>query len=318
LLRDLAAVPEQRAAELADLPPPWPPRAPPPGRIADRWSYPDWIERIFLRELGNEAEALAESMCAPGPIALRTNALRVTRDELAQALDAEGVQTRPGRFARDALIVTSERPNLLPLRTYRDGWFEVQDEGSQLVAQLVCTPPAATVLDVCAGAGGKTLALAASMKGHGRLAAWDPDPERLRRLAERARRAGASVEITRDVVADAVLVDAPCSELGTLRRGPDLRWRLREEDAVRFPATQRRILEEALLHVRSGGQLVYATCTLRREENEEVTVAFEHAHPELRRVEPDVPSELVRDGFLRTWPHRHDMDGFFAAVWRRV
>jgi 16S rRNA (cytosine967-C5)-methyltransferase len=331
LLRDLAAVPERRAGELAELPSPWPPRNDPPRRIADRWSYPDWIETIFLRELEDEAEALAEAMCAPGPIALRPNALRATRDELARALEAEAVHTRPGRFARDALIVTSERPNLLALRTYRDGWFEVQDEASQLVAQLVLDDlrdehdvdrvsesHAATVLDLCAGAGGKTLALASTMEGRGRLAAWDPDPERLRRLTQRARRAGASVEITRDVVADAVLVDAPCSELGTLRRGPDLRWRLREDDAVRFPDTQRKILEEALPHVRSGGRLVYATCTLRRQENEDVAIDFEHVHPELRRVEPDLPSELVRGGFLRAWPHRHDMDGFFAAVWRKV
>src|SRR5438067_554857 len=315
LLRDLARVPEQRAAELAALPPPWPPPRPAPERLADRWSYPDWIEAILLRELADEAGALAEAMCSPGPICLRVNALRTTRDALMQALEAEGVQTRPGRFSRHALIVTTERPNVLALQAYRDGSFEVQDEGSQLVAELV---GGATVLDFCAGAGGKTLALAASMRGHGRLAAWDRDPERLRRLAERARRAGATVEIRRDLVADAVPVDAPCLELGTLRRGPDLRFRLRETDAHDFPALQRRILEEALPHVRSGGRLVYTTCTFRREENEEVALALEHAHPELQRVPPDAPTELVRDGFFRTWPHRHDMDGFFAAVWRRL
>jgi 16S rRNA (cytosine967-C5)-methyltransferase len=318
LLRDLAGLASERAADIASLPPPWPPPRPAPRRLADRWSYPDWIEAVFLREAGDDAEALAESMCVPGPVCLRVNALRTTTDALAKELAAEGVQTRPGRWARDALIVTSERPNLLALRAYREGLFEVQDEGSQLVAQIVSAQPGQTVLDFCAGAGGKTLALAASMKGGGRLAAWDRDPERLHRLEERARRAAATVEISCDVVADAVLVDAPCSELGTLRRGPDLRFRLREENALRFPALQRQILEEALPRVHPGGRLVYATCTLRREENEEVAFAFEDAHPELRRVEPDAPWELRRDGFFRSWPHRHDMDGFFAVVWRRV
>ena len=194
----------------------------------------------------------------------------------------------------------------------------MQDEASQLVAQIVAARPGETVLDFCAGAGGKTLALAAAMRGEGRLAAWDPNPEHLRRLEARARRAGAVVEIDRDVEADAVLVDAPCSELGTLRRGPDVRFRLREEDALRFPSVQREILEAALSRMRRGGRLVYATCTIRREENEGVALAFEQSHPELKRARLDVPAELVRDGFLRTWPDLHDMDGFFAAAWRRL
>ena len=187
-----------------------------------------------------------------------------------------------------------------------------------MVAQIVAARPGETVLDFCAGAGGKTLALAAAMRGEGRLAAWDPNPEHLRRLEARARRAGAVVEIDRDVEADAVLVDAPCSELGTLRRGPDVRFRLREEDALSFPSVQREILEAALPRVRRGGRLVYATCTIRREENEDVALAFEQSHPELKRARLDVPAELVRDGFLRTWPDLHDMDGFFAAAWRRL
>jgi len=318
LLRDLSGVEESQAAKLVALASSLPARVPAPDRLADRWSYPDWIEAVFLRESADHAEALAAAMCAPGPICLRANALRTTREALALALHAEGVLTRPARFARDALIVTSERPNLLALDAYRDGWFEVQDEASQLVAQIVAARPGETVLDFCAGAGGKTLALAAAMRGEGRLAAWDPNPEHLRRLEARARRAGAVVEIDRDVEADAVLVDAPCSELGTLRRGPDVRFRLREEDALRFPSVQRETLEAALSRVRRGGRLVYATCTIRREENEGVALAFEKLHPELKRARLDVPAELVRDGFLRTWPDLHDMDGFFAAAWRRL
>jgi 16S rRNA (cytosine967-C5)-methyltransferase len=273
---------------------------------------------VFVRELGEDAEALAAAMCAPGPICLRANALRTGRNALQRRLEEEGVAALPGRYARDALTVTTPRPNLLALPSYREGLFEVQDEASQLVAQLVEARPGETVLDFCAGAGGKTLALAAAMGGRGRLIAWDPDADRLRRLGERARRAGATVELGRDVEADAVLADVPCSELGTLRRGPDLRFRLPEEQAMRFPALQREILEAALRRVRRGGRLVYATCTVRREENEEVALALERAHPELRRLSPDLPPELLRDGFLRTWPHLHGMDGFFAAVWRKI
>jgi 16S rRNA (cytosine967-C5)-methyltransferase len=318
LLRDLGGVAEARASELAGLPAPLPPQVPPPERLSERWSYPDWIEAVLLREAAGDAEALAAAICAPGPVALRTNVMRIDRDELARALQSEGVPTRSGRYARDALIVTSARPNLIALEAWRAGLFEPQDEASQLVAEMVQALPGETVLDFCAGAGGKTLALGAALRGRGRLVAWDPDPERLERLVLRAKRAGIGVEIARDVEADAVLVDAPCSELGTLRRGPDLRFRLREQDALRFPALQGDILEAALQRVRRGGRLVYATCTLRREENEEVALALERAHPELQRLAPQVPPELLRDGFLRTYPHLHDMDGFFAAAWRRV
>jgi 16S rRNA (cytosine967-C5)-methyltransferase len=324
LLRDLGD--RADAERLAGLPagslPP--PRPPPPG-LADRWSLPDWLAGELGRAAGEQAPALAEALCRPGPIVLRVNPLRASAAEVAGRLAAEGVSTRPGRLAPLALEVTGPRPNLLGLGPVRRGWCEVQDEGSQLVAAAVGARPGEAVLDLCAGAGGKSLALAAAVGPGGRVHACDPDPERLSRLRARARRAGAGAIVAvhgeaspPDLVVDRVLVDAPCSELGPLRRGPDLRWRLDPASFAALPALQRALLERALTHLVPGGRLVYATCTIRREENEAVVEALEAAHPALRRVRPEVPAEVVGpDGLLRTWPHRHGTDGFFAAAWER-
>jgi 16S rRNA (cytosine967-C5)-methyltransferase len=310
LLRDLAGVGETEAAALCDFPPPWPVRRPGPERLADRWSLPDFLEAVLTRELGSEAEHFAEAISVPGPICLRANTLRTTRRELAARLRDEGVETVDAARAPNGLVVTTPRPNVLGLGSFEAGLFEVQDEGSQLVAALCQARPGETVLDACAGAGGKTLALAADLRREGRIVACDPDAERLQRLALRARRADARVEIaTRPPAglrADLALVDAPCSELGILRRGPDARFRIREGDLDDFPRLQLEILEATLPSVRTGGRLVYATCTIRSEENGDVAAAFERDHPELVR-EPG--------GFFHTYPHREGTDAFFAARW---
>jgi 16S rRNA (cytosine967-C5)-methyltransferase len=255
------------------------------------------------------------------------------REELAARLAEEGVKTVPGRWSALALHVTSPRPNIFGLRAWREGAFEVQDEGSQLIAALLEARPGETLLDFCAGAGGKTLQLAAELgrSGTGAVHAWDVDPERLTRLRARAHRAQAASRIhirhihpehtsSPFLEADAVLVDAPCSELGALRRGPDLRFRIDPRGLAAFPPLQRDILERAHRHVRPGGRLVYATCTLRREENEQVALSFESDHPEFERRDPSLahldPS-FVRDGFFRAWPHLHGTDGFFGVAWIR-
>jgi 16S rRNA (cytosine967-C5)-methyltransferase len=201
----------------------------------------------------------------------------------------------------------------------------VQDEGSQLVALALGARPGERVLDRCAGAGGKTLALAAAVGPEGRVLACDLDEERLRRLGERAARAGAGAIVERlgsapprSLLVDGALVDVPCSELGPLRRGPDQRWRI---DPCRFaalPPLQLSLLRDAAACVRPGGRLAYATCTFRREENQAVALAFEAAEPGWRRTPPAAPSQVLSaDGFLRTLPHRHGTDGFFAATWVR-
>ncbi|WP_160309043.1 RsmB/NOP family class I SAM-dependent RNA methyltransferase, partial [Anaeromyxobacter sp. PSR-1] len=222
-------------------------------------------------------------------------------------------------------VVEGPRPNVYGLRAWQDGLLEVQDEGSQLLGEAVGARAGEAVLDACAGAGGKTLLLASAVGPAGRVHAADPDAGRLVRLRTRALAAGAAGIVAvhgaaapADLRVDRVLVDAPCSELGALRRGPDLRWRIDPAAFEALPALQARILERAAAHVRTGGRLVYATCTFRRAEDEEVAGAFERAHPEFERIAPEAPaSALTPDGFLRTWPHRHGTDAFFAAAWVR-
>ncbi len=322
LVRDLGG--REDAAALVGLPAEaLPSPAPPPESVADRYSLPDWLAAELARAAGDEAAALADALCLPGPICLRANLLRTTPAGLATRLASEGVATRPGRLAPACLTVEGPRPNVYGLAAYREGLLEVQDEGSQLLGAAVGARPGETVLDACAGAGGKTLLLGAEVGASGRVHATDPDAERLARLRTRAAAAGAEgiVEVHGAVAppsltVDRVLVDAPCSELGTLRRGPDLRWRLDPATFEPLPGLQREILSRAARHVRPGGRLVYATCTFRREEDEAVALAFEAAHPRFTRVAPEVDaSVLTPDGFVRTWPHRHGTDGFFAAAW---
>ena len=323
LLRDLAG--RDDAARLVGLDDSLPPPRGAPAPLADRWSLPDWLGEALVAAVGPaEAPALAEALCLPAPVALRANAARGTREALAGRLRAEGIKTRPGLLAPHALLVESERPNLFGAASWRDGRFEVQDEGSQLLGALVGARPGEEVLDLCAGAGGKTLALAADVAPGGRVHATDPDGDRLRRLSDRAARAGTddvSIHGAAPPVGlrvDRALVDAPCSELGTLRRGPDVRWRLDPAAFAALPALQLALCEVAAARVRPGGRLVYATCTFRREEDEEVALALEARHPELERIRPEAPPSCVtEEGFLRTWPHRHGCDAFFAAAWRR-
>ena len=311
LLRDLSG--RDDAERLCALPSgALPPPVAPPTELATRHSLPDWLAAILVREVGDEAPLLADALSLPGPVFLRVNRARIAPEALAARLAAEGIETRPTRLAPDGLEVLSPRPNLLALPAYREGLLEVQDEGSQLVGEAVGALPGETVLDLCAGAGGKTLQLAAAVGPAGRVHACDPDAARLARLRTRAGRAGAAVtihgpEAPGGLLADRVLVDAPCSELGTLRRGPDLRFRIDPASFAALPALQLSILERAAGHVRSGGRLVYATCTLRREEDEEVARAFEERWPDFTRG----------DSPLRLWPHRHGTDGFFAASWAR-
>jgi len=310
-LRDLCGV---RAVEdLVGLPPgALPPEVAPPSDLGGRYSLPPWLAAIVRAEAGYGAAALADALDRPGPVCLRANTLRTSPAALAAGLARAGVETRPGRLVPGALVVTSPHANLHGLEAWREALFEVQDEASQLVAHSVAAAPGERVLDLCAGAGGKTLALACAVGQGGQVHVSDPDAEKLRRLATRARRAGAEAIVRvhgesapPDLVVDRVLVDAPCSELGALRRGPDRRYRIDPASFSELESLQRDLLSRGASHVRPGGRLVYATCTFRTEEDEAIANGFERAQARFRRA-----------AFVRTWPHRDECDGFFIAAWQ--
>jgi 16S rRNA (cytosine967-C5)-methyltransferase len=322
LLRDLAG--RDDAERIVGLEPGrLPPLRAAPSGLADRWSLPDWLAAELIAAVGlAEAPALADALCLPAPVALRANAALGDRGDLSGRLEREGIEVTDGALAPHALVVKSPRPNLFGSQAWREGRFEVQDEGSQLLASLVGARPGEAVLDLCAGAGGKTLALSADVGPTGLIHATDPDGDRLRRLRDRCARTGAAnVRVhgaapPAALLVDRVLVDAPCSELGTLRRGPDLRWRIDPASFTPLPALQLALCELAAATLRPGGRIVYATCTFRRAEDEEVALGFEARHPEFERQVPAAPADCVTpDGFSRSWPHRHGCDGFFAAVW---
>jgi 16S rRNA (cytosine967-C5)-methyltransferase len=312
---------------------PWP--CDPAEHLAAKNSLPIWIAKLWREELGDEgADRLAAVSSLPGPITLRTNTLKIDREELARALASEGVEAKPTPLSPLGLIV-SGRPNLFGLRAWRGGLFEVQDEGSQLVALLASPEPGQRCIDFCAGAGGKTLAMAAAMKDQGELLALDINSRRLADLKPRLARAGIrnvralAISSQGPLPAEAteaqvVLVDAPCSSLGTLRRSPDARWRADPEITAQLPELQLEILRRAGTCVRRGGRLIYATCTINQRENEEVALRFSEEHPKMavqpiaEILNPGLATALGSVRELKLLPHVHGTDGFFACAWKRL
>ncbi|HEU4733608.1 MAG TPA: RsmB/NOP family class I SAM-dependent RNA methyltransferase [Kofleriaceae bacterium] len=303
-------------------------------RIALAASLPDWLAERLVRDWGDEAEPLALALNARAPMTVRANLLVGDRDALVRELARAGIASRPGAWCETALHLET-RTNLFALEAFKRGAMEAQDEGSQLLAELAVAPGAGLIVDLCAGAGGKTLAIAARMSNRVRIVSTDIDARKLEELRRRARRAGVSCAQALHLdggrwppaldalrgKADVVFVDAPCSGIGALRRNPEARWRLREADLATFAARQKQILGEARALVAPGGRLVYATCTLLRIENADVVAAV--VGPELAGVPlTEILGERARalgDGTAFTvTPHRHGTDGFYAQVLRRV
>jgi len=311
-------------------------------RIALSASLPDWLAARLAADWGDEAEPLALALNRRAPMTVRANLLLGDREALAGELARARIATAPGAWCDTALHVET-RTNLFGLAAFTRGAMEAQDEGSQLLADLAAAACGGgggaaggrLIVDLCAGAGGKTLAIAGRLGNRGRILAADVDARKLEELRRRARRAGVSCAQTvqldagrwpaaLDAVrgkADVVLVDAPCSGIGALRRNPEARWRLREADLADLAARQREILVGACALLRAGGRLVYATCTLLRVENAEVVAAV--VGPGIATVPLGdllgVRAGELGDGQAFTvTPHRHGTDGFFAQVMRRA
>ncbi len=309
-----------RAYRLTDAPP------------AVRADLPDWLwERLAAHHGEAQAQRIAEGMLNAAPLDLRVNLARTSRDEVRARLADDGIDAQPTPYSPAGLRAAG-KPAINRHALFRDGLVEVQDEGSQLLAWLLAPRRGEMVADYCAGAGGKTLALAMLMRGTGRIYAMDVSARRLAALAPRAARAGItnvhSVALSgeRDPRVkrlggklDRVLVDAPCSGFGTLRRNPDLKWRHGPQAIVELAQKQRAILAAAATLVKPGGRLVYATCSILAEENEAVADDFATAHPRFRPLSCDEVLAGQRIALsagerMRLWPHLHATDGFFAAA----
>jgi len=309
-----------------------------------RHNLPEWLAAPLKAQLGSDFWPLAEALQQPAPLDLRVNALTDKREEVRKELALAGIASAPTPFSPWGLRVEG-KPALARLDAFARGAIEVQDEGSQLLALLLDAKRGEMVVDFCAGAGGKTLAIGATMRSTGRLYAFDTSAHRLDALKPRLARSKlsnvhpAAIAHERDErikrlagKVDRVLVDAPCSGLGTLRRSPDLKWRQSPQSVAEFAVRQAAILQSAARLLKPGGRLVYATCSLLPQENEAVAEAFGAAHPGfapqevgalLAGLKVEGAAHMTSGGeggsrYLRLWPHRHATDGFFAAVWNRV
>ncbi len=300
-----------------------------------RSNMPKWLFDKLVAQYGEpEALELAASLNQPAPLDLRVNSIKATRDEVMAGLAEAPIAATPMPYAPLGLRVL-KKPALQNLPLFKSGAIEVQDEGSQVLSQIVGAKRGEMVVDFCAGAGGKTLALGALMRNTGRLYAFDISEKRLAKLKPRLARSGLSnvhpVQIAHERDAkikrlagkiDRVLVDAPCSGLGTLRRNPDVKWRQKVEAVAEMQVKQASILDGAARLLKGGGRLVYATCSLLNEENDFIVEQFLAAHPEfdlvpMSQVLAEQKIDLEMGDYLKLLPHKHQTDGFFAAVMQR-
>ena len=301
-----------------------------------RADLPDWVIERLRRTMDEESIlALGRSLQQAAPLDLRVNAMKAPREAVLERLEYDELAAAPTKYSPLGVRLR-EKPSLEKHPMFLAGAVEVQDEGSQLLGLLVEPKRGEMVVDFCAGAGGKTLQMGAAMASTGRIYAFDVSDARLARLAPRLKRSGLSNVFPQRIAGendakvkrlrgkiDRVLVDAPCTGLGTLRRNPDLKWRQTAEAVGELNAKQGAILDSAATLVKPGGRLVYGTCSLLAEENEDVVARFLEAHPDFHVV--PAAEVLARQGvvlpgmgdYLRLDPRRHETDGFFAAVLER-
>ncbi len=297
---------------------------------------PEWFWDTLVTQYGEEqALTIARSMHQPAPLDLRVNTLKASREDILALFAKENTAPTLTPFSPLGLRMP-QKMTISRHKMFTDGKIEVQDEGSQILAQIVAPRRGEMIADFCAGAGGKTLAMGAIMRNTGRLYAFDVSEKRLDNLGVRLKRSGLSNLHAQVITSEAdpklkrlngkfdrVLVDAPCSGLGTLRRNPDLKWRQTPQDIIELTAKQTRILERAAKLVKAGGRLVYATCSLIKEENEQIAEAFLASHAEFKLVPAhevlaQQQIDLNTGDYLKMLPHLHQTDGFFAAVFEKA
>lgn len=305
------------------------PIAAPAASIAARHSHPAWLVKQWFAQLGEkETELLAAASSLQPPLTLRANTLRVTRDDLLQRLLDNGITSTACMFSPYGIQIEG-RHNIPGLPGYREGFFTVQDEASQMAAILLAPLSGERIIDTCAAPGGKATHLAQLMNNQGQVLAMDLSKLKLPLINETAQRLGITIINTRSAdllnsaafpkdAFDKVLLDAPCSGLGVIRRNPEAKWRLTTEDIVRLAATQKTMLKNAVRLLKPGGTILYSTCSTSSEENEQVINDFLSRHnncmlENLNDVFPQFSQLFTKEGMFRSWPHRHGMDGFFAA-----
>lgn len=292
--------------------------------ISTFYSHPRWLVDRWVKRYGvEETQRLCEANNSVPPLSIRANLLKTTREELSEKLQQENVSSQPGRLSSSSLSIVI-RDDLASLEAYRKGLFQVQDESSVLVSDILEPRPGETIVDLCSGPGGKTTHIAELMEDEGLVIAVDIRRSRLKFVLDNAGRLGLNIIV--GVVADGqffgarsadrILVDAPCSGLGVLRRRADLRWRMSEKEIVNLSGLQLALLLSAADSVRAGGILVYSTCTIEPEENELVVSRFLELRGDYRLEDAGgfVASSLVdEEGYYRTLPHKQGLDGAFAA-----
>lgn len=302
--------------------------------IAAFHSHPLWLVKKWIKMFGpQQTMSLCKANNELPPLTLRINTLKISRDEMKEKLIAAGFDPEETKFSPDGLVLKTSANPIQKTDFFDTGFLRIQDEAAQLISCLINPGNADSILDVCAGAGGKTTHLAAMLKNKGKIVAVDRNPERITELKQEATRLGINIieAQTGDLSCglpdsikeqfDYVLVDAPCSGTGTLRRNPEIKWRLAEKDLPNFAAVQKIILQNAASAVKKDGHLIYCTCSLLPEENENIVDDFleNNFHFSLRPPPASIYRQWIDDrGFFRTYPHKHNMDGFFGAVLKRI
>lgn len=305
-------------------------------RISVQYSFPRWMVELWSVQYGrDETEKLCDALNQQAPLTIRVNALKTDVPECMKRLAQEGITSERTRFSPFGLVLP-KRVNFSALMSYREGLYEIQEEGSQIISLLASPQPSDVVIDACAGGGGKSLHLAALMQNQGTILALDVGEHRLKQLTHRSQRAGASIIVPRLITndtqtiddllmaADCVMIDAPCSGSGTIRRNPLLKWRLTIDDVKKYARTQRELLERYSRCAKVGGIVVYATCSLFRTENDDVIEDFVREHQDfiIQKSQPLLDRWGIRgfdkEDVIRLLPSIHGSDGFFIAALRRT